>query len=99
MRTEEHEPNNTTTYLDDGIRVHRNKIGLRYVVNIFDKDGILCAANGFNTEEEREEWANIQLGTIRHPNLVQPKLEIPEPKSEITRETEEKSNNNPLLGF
>ena len=95
MHVEEHDKDNATTHLDDGIRVHRIKIGLKYVSSIFDKDGILCAANGFNTEAEREDWVKTQLVVVRNPDLVQPNLENPESESEISRKTDE----HPLLGF
>ena len=97
MRVEDHEKDNYTTYLDDGIRVHRIKIGIRYVSSIFDSNGMLCAANGFNTEAEREDWVKTQL--VRNPDLIQPNLENPESKSEISRKDEESPDEHPLLGF
>ena len=96
MRVEEHEKDNATTYLDNGLRVHRIKIGIRYVTSIFDKDGMLCVANGFNTEPERETWILRQCAIILGEE-VEPEinLENPEPESEISRKTDE----HPLLGF
>ena len=70
MRIDEHEKDNTTTHFDDGIRVNKNLIGVRLIATIFDKNGILCAASGFDTDSDRDSWIESQLVVIRKMDLT-----------------------------